>query len=461
MDATGTPIGWSGPIVPRTNDLAKPDSVPLPELLVGNNAATYLNWGWTQLGTEMVVRYTGTLAVDGLPMTQITTPSPSPPGRYEQLNAGPITVRGGRHTLTCSVDPNHLVTETSEADNVVSAQFVWSPLITSRATPNLRDAPPFAGSGVLPNGDGFKFTRLPSYAWVVSMAPIDPADDYDLDVYDDFTGTTSGYSNRLLRSSQHSNTTEFVVGHWSGTPFTLYPSVTAISGGTGAMYVDQTDAYGHDSQSPAVDQIWPTQMLGAGRLADVYEFRLDAGKTYYVTLTREGGPGPLLCAMFGGSPGTMATRADGAVSTKLTDVRQRLVYTAMVSGWHPLVIYRDTGANAAQPIVYSLYLGTTSFLDVPAPAVPALALAAPRPNPAAGAMRFEYVLPAAGRATLAIYDAGGRRVRALVDTDRAAGPQSATWDGCDATGTRVAPGLYWARLDAAGESVTRRLVRVH
>jgi len=460
MDATVVPAGWYGPIVPRTSGDATADSASLPVQLVGNNPATYLNWGWTQSGTEQVARYTGTLTLDGVLMSQVTTPSPATAQRYQQLNAGPVTVRGGRHTLQCVVDPNHLVTETTEADNTLAAQFVWGPLVTSRATPNVRDAPPPAGPFTLPDGDGFKFTRGASFAWVVSMAPRTATDDYDLDVYDDYAGATSGFSNRLARSSQHANATEFVVGHWSGTPYTLYPSATAISGGAGPMYVDQTDAYGHDSQSPAVDQIWQAQSLDAARLADVYEFRLDAGQTYYVTLTRESGPGPLLCAMYSGAPGTLATRADGVVSTQLSAARQRIVYTAMVSGWHPLVVYRDTGTNADQPVTYSLYLGTAGFLDAPAPSAAALALAPPRPNPAAGAVRLDFALPAAGRATLAVYDAGGRRVRALVDATLGAGLQSATWDGRNDAGIPAAPGLYWARLQTESGTVARRVVRV-
>ena len=50
---------------------------------------------------------------------------------------------------------------------------------------------------------------------------------------------------------------------------------------------------------------------------------------------------------------------------------------------------------------------------------------------------------------LAIHDLAGREVRVLVDGD-VSGTTRAGWDGRDASGRRVAPGLYVARLDRSG-----------
>jgi hypothetical protein len=50
-------------------------------------------------------------------------------------------------------------------------------------------------------------------------------------------------------------------------------------------------------------------------------------------------------------------------------------------------------------------------------------------------------------------------VRVLEDgAIRDAGPHTATWDGRDATGRRVAPGIYFYVLNAAGEIARERTI---
>ncbi len=87
-----------------------------------------------------------------------------------------------------------------------------------------------------------------------------------------------------------------------------------------------------------------------------------------------------------------------------------------------------------------------------------LALAAPAPNPASRATTLRYALPAAARVSLRIYDAAGRLVRTLADTEQGAGAHAATWDLCDDAGRIASPGLYFARLEAGGHSAVRRIV---
>ena len=48
----------------------------------------------------------------------------------------------------------------------------------------------------------------------------------------------------------------------------------------------------------------------------------------------------------------------------------------------------------------------------------------------------------------------------LVERRLAAGPGSTTWDGRDASGARVASGVYVYRLDTADASVSGKLVLI-
>ncbi len=81
------------------------------------------------------------------------------------------------------------------------------------------------------------------------------------------------------------------------------------------------------------------------------------------------------------------------------------------------------------------------------------------PNPVRGAgTRIDYTLPRAGTVRLEIFGLSGERVRTLVDGARAAGPNSAVWDGRDGRGRVVSAGTYFYRISGLGQTAVKRLV---
>jgi hypothetical protein len=80
------------------------------------------------------------------------------------------------------------------------------------------------------------------------------------------------------------------------------------------------------------------------------------------------------------------------------------------------------------------------------------------PNPFNPSTTIVYELPAAGAATLAVYDARGARVRVLADGAHSAGPHRALWDGRDAHGVPASSGVYFVRLTFGREAVSHKLV---
>ncbi|MFO7650397.1 MAG: C25 family cysteine peptidase [bacterium] len=81
-------------------------------------------------------------------------------------------------------------------------------------------------------------------------------------------------------------------------------------------------------------------------------------------------------------------------------------------------------------------------------------------NPFRGTAALAYALPREARVELGVYDLGGRRVATLYSGVRPAGVHSAEWNGRDDAGRSVAQGVYFYRLDADGESVVQKTVKL-
>lgn len=94
------------------------------------------------------------------------------------------------------------------------------------------------------------------------------------------------------------------------------------------------------------------------------------------------------------------------------------------------------------------------------PRVSSLTLARPSPNPFRGATVFALTLAEAGRARLVVVDAAGRVVCTLVDADLTAGTRRIGWDGTDAAGRAVVNGIYFARLESGGHTLTQKVARI-
>jgi len=81
-----------------------------------------------------------------------------------------------------------------------------------------------------------------------------------------------------------------------------------------------------------------------------------------------------------------------------------------------------------------------------------------RPNPVLGRTEISYYLPDECRVELTVYDLTGRVVKKLVDGVEASGHNSVIWNGTDAVGNKVAPGVYFYRLEAGKSSAQKKLV---
>ncbi len=131
--------------------------------------------------------------------------------------------------------------------------------------------------------------------------------------------------------------------------------------------------------------------------------------------------------------------------------------TGLVDAAGAPYVYKVTAVDVhgnESPVATLLPSGTLDAREAP-PVRLALSLAGP--NPARGASVLRFALPHAGPVNLALYDAGGRRVRSLASGTHAAGEQLVRWDGRDDSGHEAPAGLYFVRLEAGGETRHLRL----
>ena len=82
------------------------------------------------------------------------------------------------------------------------------------------------------------------------------------------------------------------------------------------------------------------------------------------------------------------------------------------------------------------------------------------PNPGKSFMRIPFTVPVATVVDLGIYNVLGQRVRTLVSRDVSAGEHVETWDGRDASGEELPPGMYFVRVTQGTVTESRRLALV-
>lgn len=120
-----------------------------------------------------------------------------------------------------------------------------------------------------------------------------------------------------------------------------------------------------------------------------------------------------------------------------------------------------TTGEVGSPGVYSTSTCSgCSNTSVPVVAAGVLSLGAPSPNPFSTRMQIRFTVARGAPVRLIVYDAAGREVRELVNAWTPAGSHAAAWDGMDGAGRAAPAGLYFARLVAGDESVTRRFIRM-
>jgi hypothetical protein len=100
--------------------------------------------------------------------------------------------------------------------------------------------------------------------------------------------------------------------------------------------------------------------------------------------------------------------------------------------------------------------GATPVGDVPS--ISTLTVLDNVPNPFNATTTLRIGLPAASEVSIDIFDVAGRRVRSERVSSAAAGWRDVRIEARDAGGNALASGVYFYRVQAGGETITRKMV---
>lgn len=115
-------------------------------------------------------------------------------------------------------------------------------------------------------------------------------------------------------------------------------------------------------------------------------------------------------------------------------------------------------AESANWFIDEIERGVYASVTTPQVAASHITLHQNSPNPFTSSTAVRFSLAEAGDARLEVFDIAGRSVALLVDEMLPAGSAQATWNGEDARGRRVAPGIYFLSLSAGGSAQSVKML---
>jgi hypothetical protein len=276
------------------------------------------------------------------------------------------------------------------------------------------------------------------------------ADDYDLDVYAEPTGSPAPtcVSGLLESSTSNEPFVEFVAGDFHfNPPGTYFPRATGGGAPGGLLW-----EWDHGNDVLAMNAEPVARDVVATDLLECWDVYLEAGKTYTVFFQPDGAI-DLKAYVF--SNPAAAPLWKGRDEADLVTAGHAH-YAAPVTGWYGVVV-----AKSGPATVGSYRLGFYEPAVAVDPAPGSTRLASILPNPARDGTRIHYELAQPADVAFEITNVAGRRVGLVSVPSSEVGRASVNWAATDTGGRRLSAGVYFVRMMVDGSLADRsRLVLV-
>ena len=353
------PAGWTYPVVPRSSTGATSSTCVLPSTLPGNSSSTYLNMQGKNQGNASAGGFSHHFYIDGVYAGGASWGGVSAGQRFWHGNYGTFNVRGGRHTISDSVDVGNSINESNENNNFYARQFVWSPLFLAQDTSIYRSSPPperYTGITAYPNCDGFSFNSSSGSWWTaVGILPSLSGNDYDLRLHNDYVGSEVGFGTYLESSTYGTDRSDFLLVNYNVTSGTYYTGVNRYSGGTSGFRINRSDAPYHGSGSCTTS----VDTLDWGHIVNIHEFRLYGGNFYRIALDHLTGAADLGISIYNGKD-TVFAKVDymsgGAANADPDSGDEVFSITISDTGYYCVAVWKDDQAGLYTSNTYRLII---------------------------------------------------------------------------------------------------------
>ncbi|MBM4130312.1 hypothetical protein FJ250_04705, partial [bacterium] len=234
-----TLAGWDYPLVPRGDATATAAAATVSATLPGNTSLTYWNVIGRNAGesaTEAAVQ--GRVYVDDVAGASNSLGTVAAGANLTLTNRGPMTVKGGRHTLHYWLDAADVAGETDETDNDWGHQFVWTPLELAESVVVTRTLPRHVtrgwqhvtdGSPLYYNCDGLRFDNSGWWNAVVVWSESEILH-VDARLHHVSTGAQNGFTSYLDLSTRPSGCLDAVIVNRNSTATARF-DVGVVNGG--------------------------------------------------------------------------------------------------------------------------------------------------------------------------------------------------------------------------------------
>lgn len=349
-----TPTGWTDALVPRDATGATNGNTPVTATLPGNAGnATWLNVSIRQNNANSY--FPGVYSriyLDDVYFWWYSFTGGTWNSQAYYQNFGPITVRGGRHSLHTVIDLNDEICETSEGNNRENSQYIWSPYDLTEDETLLRSAPPakMTTTYTYPNCDGFQFTTSGWWSGVATM-PLNASADFDVRLHNDYTGSTAGFGAPLVTSTWATGQPDWVFVNRNVASYGTYQAgVFNYDGETPDYRISKIDS---ETVPGPFDGARYCGTLAADAVVGMMEFYLGSDEEWSIELLSDSGVDLDLYfydqateygshnnyTAFSGNPGTP---------------NEQITYSATEAGWCAVAIARDGFEDMGTEVQYEL-----------------------------------------------------------------------------------------------------------
>jgi hypothetical protein len=463
---------WTHPVTPTNTH--QTGTGWLPNSLWGDSTTTHLNYLVRNSSHTDTGNFADMLALDGVPYPTVLHFGGLPAGMVYCYNgSSPVSIPGGRHTLSLKTDSGGGVSEIEERDNSYAYQYCWKP--SRLPYGNVQTMPPAplktgGHSHALPDADfpdNCSALRLMSHNpagssshWWRGMAAM-PAEGSNVNValFSEYTSSTESFAEPLAFSGVGLDEIDFVLVNMNEQPDALAPFEAGFIRESGpGNFTAQAVASQLLDYTPS-GSYGPWTMLAEDML-QLHEIHLEIG-SLALRLDNLSGEGRLGLALF--PPGyPCASRTENFVTTVVAAEEGQDIWIRpgiAAEGYYAIAVFKLKPDDLDQEITYRLrmYPNLSGTEEVPSAVT---GLENPVPNPFNPRTSLAFSLERQGHARLAIYDVRGRVVKVLCDGEFPAGRQEFVWQGSNEQGQSASSGVYLARFISGDVVQTRRLTLV-